>query len=140
MVDPRNQHRVWEALQNELRKDKSPSKVLPFNEFGLVAITRRRVRQSLERTLCQPCPTCEGTGLTKSVRTVCYTLHGEVRRALSSMGQGRELIVRCNPGVGQALRTTEKRVTEELAEMTGKEITILTDPLMHIEHYDLVEA
>ncbi|MFZ0428057.1 MAG: Rne/Rng family ribonuclease, partial [Acidobacteriota bacterium] len=140
MVDPRNQHRVWEALQNELRKDKSPSKVLPFNEFGLVAITRRRVRQSLERTLCRPCPTCEGTGLTKSVRTVCYTLHGEVRKALSSMGQGRELIVRCNPDVGQALRTTEKRVTEELAEMTGKEITILTDPLMHIEHYDLMEA
>jgi len=140
MVDPRNQHRVWEALQNELRKDKSPSKVLPFNEFGLVAITRRRVRQSLERTLCQPCPTCEGTGLTKSIRTICYTLHGEVRRALGSMGQGRELIVRCNPDVGQALRTTEKRVAEELAEMTGKEITILTDPLMHIEHYDLMEA
>ncbi len=140
MVDPRNQQRVWEALQTELRKDKSPSKVLPFNEFGLVAITRRRVRQSLERTLCQPCPTCEGTGMTKSVRTVCYALHGEIRRGLSSLGQGRELIIRCNPNVGQALRTTERRVKDELAEMTGKEITILTDPLMHIEHYDLVEA
>ncbi len=140
MVDPRNQQRVWEALQNELRKDKSPSKVLPFNEFGLVAITRRRVRQSLERTLCQPCPTCEGTGMTKSVRTVCYALHGEIRRGLSSLGQGPELIIRCHPDVGQALKTTEKRVRDELAEMTGKEITILTDPLMHIEHYDLVEA
>jgi Rne/Rng family ribonuclease len=140
MVDPRNQQRVWEALQNELRKDKSPSKVLPFNEFGLVAITRRRVRQSLERTLCQPCPTCEGSGMTKSVRTVCYALHGEIRRGLSSLGQGRELIIRCNPDVGQALKTTERRVRDDLAEMTGKEITILTDPLMHIEHYDLVEA
>ncbi len=140
MVDPRNQQRVWEALQTELHKDKSPSKVLPFNEFGLVAITRRRVRQSLERTLCQPCPTCEGTGMTKSVRTICYALHGEIRRGLSSLGQGRELIIRCNPDVGQALKTTEKKVRDELAEMTGKEITILTDPLMHIEHYDLVEA
>lgn len=140
MVDPRNQQRVWEALQSELHKDKSPSKVLPFNEFGLVAITRRRVRQSLERTLCQPCPTCEGTGMTKSVRTVCYSLHGEIRRGLSSLGQGRELIIRCNPDVGQALKTTEKQVKDELADMTGKEITILTDPLMHIEHYDLVES
>ena len=140
MVDPRNQQRVWEALQTELRQDKSPSKVLPFNEFGLVAITRRRVRQSLERTLCQPCSTCEGTGMTKSVRTICYALHGEIRRGLSSLGQGRELIIRCNPDVGQALRTTERRVRNELAEMTGKEITILPDPLMHIEHYDLVEA
>ncbi|MCW4027655.1 MAG: ribonuclease E/G, partial [Candidatus Bathyarchaeota archaeon] len=140
MNDPKNQHKVYEALQNELRKDKAPSKILPFNEFGLIAITRKRAKQSLERTLCQPCATCEGTGLTKSVRTVCYTIHGEIRKALPSLGEGRELIVRCHPDVGTALLDLEKVVAKEIEEMTGKELTIRKDPLMHFEQFDLVEA
>jgi len=140
MNDTRNQQRVWDALQTELRKDKSPSKVLPFNEFGLVAITRKRVKQSLERSLCQPCIYCDGTGMTKSVRTICYTIHGEVRRSLKSFGPGQELIIRCHPDVGEALRTTHRFVQEELRDMTRKQITIMTDPLMHIENFDLVEV
>ncbi len=140
MNDTRNQQRVWDALQGELRKDKSPSKVLPFNEFGLVAITRKRVKQSLERSLCQPCIYCDGTGMTKSVRTVCYAIHGEVRRSLSSFGPGQELIIRCHPDVGEALRSSHRFVQDELRDMTRKQITIMTDPLMHIENFDLVEV
>lgn len=140
MNEPKNQQRVLDALQNELRKDKSPSKVLPFNDFGLVAITRKRVKQSLERVLCQPCLTCEGTGMTKSVRTICYTIHDAVRRALPSLGEGRELIIRCHPDVAQHLRETEQRVVKELREITGKVVTILTDPVKHIEQFDLVEV
>jgi Rne/Rng family ribonuclease len=140
MDESKNQQRVMETLQEELRKDKSPSKVLPFNEFGLVAITRKRVKQSLERTLCQSCITCDGTGMTKSVRTICYSIHEEVRRVFPTLGAGRELIVRCHPDVGQALQGAESRVRRELCEITGKEVTIMADPLMHIERFDLVEA
>jgi Rne/Rng family ribonuclease len=140
MIEARNQQKVLEALQTELRKDKSPSKVLPFNDFGLVAITRKRVRQSLERTLCQPCSCCEGSGTTHSAQTVCYTIHDEIRRTLSSLGDGRELIIRCHPEVGDALRTSENRVVRELKAVTGKQVTIVNDPLMHIEKYDLVEV
>lgn len=140
MIEPRNQQKVMEALQAELKKDKSPSKVLPFNEFGLVAITRKRVRQSLERILCQPCTCCEGTGMTLSAQTVCLNIYQEIRRTLSSFGEGRELIIRCNPEVGEALRTTERRVVQELRELTGKTVTIVNDPLMHIEKFDLAEA
>jgi len=140
MNDQKNRQKVMDALLVELSKDKAPSKVLPFNDFGLVAITRKRVKQSLERTLCQPCLYCEGTGLTKSVRTICYNIHQEVSRSISMMGDGQELIIRCHPEVGQALRESEKEVSEEIKEMTGKILTVRTDPLMHIEKYDLIEA
>lgn len=140
MSEAKNQQKVMDALLAELSKDKAPSKVLPFNDFGLVSITRKRVKQSLERTLCQPCLYCEGTGLTKSTRTICYNIHQEVSRSLSLMGDGAELIIRCHPEVGRALRETEKDVAEEIRELTGKILTIRTDPLMHIEKYDLIEA
>ena len=140
MDDPKNRQKVMDALLSELSKDKAPSKVLPFNDFGLVSITRKRVKQSLERTLCQPCFYCEGTGLTKSIRTVCYNIHQEVSKSLSLMGEGQELIIRCHPEVGRALRESEKEVSDEIREMTGKIITIRTDPLMHIEKYDFIEA
>jgi len=140
MNDPKNRQKVMETLLAELAKDKAPSKVLPFNDFGLVSITRKRVKQSLERTLCQPCYYCEGTGLTKSTRTICYNIHQEISRSLSLMGDGQELVIRCHPEVGRALRESEKEVSDEIKEMTGKILTIRTDPLMHIEKYDLTEA
>ncbi len=140
MSDPKNRQKVMDSLLTELTKDKAPSKVLPFNDFGLVSITRKRVKQSLERTLCQTCFYCEGTGLTKSTRTICYNIHQEVRRSISLFGDGQELIIRCHPEIGRALRESEKDVSEEIKEMTGKILTIRTDPLMHIEKYDLIEA
>lgn len=139
MSDSKNQSKVMEALEREMARDKAPSKILPFNQFGLVAITRKRVKQSLERTLCQPCSTCEGTGFTKSARTVCSMIHQEVRRVLSTLGDAREIIIRCHPDVAKAMRESERIVAQEIEEMTRKELTIRSDPLMHIEQFDLVE-
>ena len=80
MDERKNRKRVMEALSQELTRDKAPSKILEFNEFGLVAITRKRVKQSLERTLCQPCQYCGGSGLVKSVATTCYSIYHEVEK------------------------------------------------------------
>jgi len=139
MTDVGNQQKVLEALEKEMARDKAPCKILPFNEFGLVAITRKRVKQSLERVLCQPCSNCEGTGFTKSVRTVCYIIHQEIRRLLPKMGDSREIIVRCHPEVAKALQQSEQVVAKEIEEMTGKVLTIRADPLMHIEKFDLAD-
>ena len=65
MDERKNRHKVMQALEEALKADRAPSKVLQFNDFGLVAITRKRVKQSLERTLCVPCAICTGTGMTK---------------------------------------------------------------------------
>lgn len=140
MDERRNQQKVMEALQQELAQDKSPSKILQFNEFGLVAITRKRVKQSLERTLCQPCSYCNGSGMTKSVRTVCSAIHQEVRRMAPHFGEGAELMIRCHPEVGKALRERERAVLTEIEEMSQKAVTVKTDPIMHIEQFDLVET
>jgi ribonuclease G len=70
MDERRNRQRVMQALEEELRHDRAPSKVLQFNDFGLVAITRKRVKQSLERTIGAPCPYCQSTGYVKSLTTV----------------------------------------------------------------------
>ena len=75
MDERRNRQKVMQALEEALRSDRAPSKVLQFNDFGLVAITRKRVKQSLERTIGSPCPYCESTGFVKSVTTVCNEIY-----------------------------------------------------------------
>jgi ribonuclease G len=140
MDERRNRQKVMEALQQELAKDKSPYKILQFNEFGLVAITRKRVKQSLERTLCQPCLFCSGTGMTKSVRTICYSIHQEVRKLLPHFNEGDELIIRCHPDVSKGFRDGEREVLVEIEEMAGRIVTVKSDPLMHIEQFDIVEG
>ena len=140
MDERKNRKKVIEALHEELCKDKSPSKILQFNEFGLVAITRRRVKQSLERTLCQPCTNCNGRGLTKSVRTICHSVYDEICKNLPELERGSEILIHCHPEVGEALQGRERFVLAEIEEMTGKTVTIQTNPLIHIEQFDIVEA
>ncbi|TDI11287.1 MAG: Rne/Rng family ribonuclease [Acidobacteria bacterium] len=140
MDEKKNRQKVMSMLQVELGKDKSPSRILQFNEFGLVAITRKRVKQSLERLLCQPCAYCQGSGMTKSVRTICYSIHQSVQKMTPHLVHGHELMIRCHPDVGKALRDGEKRVMKEIEEMTGKSVSVQSDPLMNIEQFDVIET
>src|SRR5712691_2126863 len=80
MEERRNREKVMGALEAALLSDRAPSKVLSFNEFGLVAITRKRTKQALERVLCQPCPYCTGSGMVKSIPTICYEIQAEARK------------------------------------------------------------
>jgi ribonuclease G len=139
MDESRNRQKVMEALLRELAKDKSPSKILKFNEFGLVAVTRKRVKQSLEKSLCQPCDCCAGTGMTKSLRTVAYSIHHEARRMLPYFGKGTKILVRCHPEVAKVLKDGEKAVIREIEELTSKSVILKPDSSLHLEQYDLVE-
>ena len=140
MEDRKNRQKVLNALQQELIKDKAPSRILPFNEFGLVVITRKRAKQSLGRLLCQPCHYCQGTGVTKSIRTICHTIHQKIQQMMPSLGKGQEILIRCHPDVGKALKNEQKQVLNEIENMTGKVISIKADPQMHIEQFDLIET
>ncbi|HZR27817.1 MAG TPA: Rne/Rng family ribonuclease, partial [Terriglobales bacterium] len=108
MDERRNRQKVMQALEEALKSDRAPSKVLQFNDFGLVAITRKRVKQSLERTLGQPCTYCTGTGLIKSVATVCNEIYVEMRK-MSRHLEGKDVFVRVNPEVGKALKANNAR-------------------------------
>jgi ribonuclease G len=137
MEERKNRKRVMEALEQEVRKDKSPTKILEFNEFGLVAITRKRVKQSLERTICQTCPYCVGAGFVRSVTTTCYAIHDEVRKMAKHL-DGEEVTLRVNPEVARTLRENQSIVLEEIRHITGKEVTVRPDPLLHISQFDII--
>jgi Rne/Rng family ribonuclease len=138
MDERKNRKRVMEALSEEIARDKSPSKILEFNEFGLVAITRKRVKQSLERTLCQPCPYCTGSGMVKSVATTCYSIYHELEKMHPLLDERSELMVRVHPDVARALRETESTVLEEIRHVLKRDVIIKADPTLHIEHFNIV--
>ena len=80
MDERKNRQKVMLALEDAMRVDRAPYKILQFNDFGLVAITRKRVKQSLERTLCAQCPNREGAGYIKSPHTVVTEILQEAQR------------------------------------------------------------
>jgi Rne/Rng family ribonuclease len=136
MEDRRNREKVMAALEDALRSDRAPSKMLRFNEFGLIAITRKRTKQALERTLCQPCPYCTGSGMVKSVPTLCYEIQTEARKMAPDIESG-SITLRVHPEIAKALKTRESSLIEELESWTRKSIIIQADPTLHWEQYDI---
>jgi ribonuclease G len=137
MEERKNRQKVMQALEAEIRSDRSPSKILQFNDFGLVAITRKRVKQSLERTLCAPCSYCGGAGLVKSPQTVSYEILAEARRISKDIDHHNEVILRINPEVAKALRSAERDVLAEIEAYLGGVVTIKSDPAVHQEQFDI---
>jgi ribonuclease G len=136
MDERRNRQKVMQALEDALRSDRAPSKVLQFNDFGLVAITRKRVKQSLERTIGSPCPYCESTGFVKSVQTVCNEIYIEMRKLAKHL-EHQDVILRVNPEVGKALKSNSGKVLSELEELTKKTVIVKSDPALHQEQFDI---
>jgi ribonuclease G len=137
MEERKSRQKVMSALEQELRRDRSPSKMLSVHEFGLAILTRKRVRQSLERTLCQTCPYCTGSGMIKSVATVCAEIYDEVRKLADDL-RGQPLLLRVNPEVARALDGEEGSLLRQLGELVGEQIVVQGDPLLHQEQFDVV--
>jgi len=136
MDERRNRQKVMQALEEALRLDRAPSKVLQFNDFGLVAITRKRVKQSLERTIGSPCPYCQSTGFVKSVSTICNEVYVEMRK-ISSHLEHSDVMLRVNPEVAKALKADNARLLNEMEELTKKTIIVKSDPALHQEQFDI---
>jgi ribonuclease G len=137
MEERRNREKVLSALQLALEQDKAPSKALSFNEFGLVCITRKRTKQALERVLCQPCPYCTGSGMVKSIPTLCYEIQAEARKMAMAEHEGPNLTLRVHPEIAKALKTRESILIDELEQNAHKHIIIQSDATLHWEQYDI---
>lgn len=137
MEERRNREKVLTALQIALEQDKAPSKALSFNEFGLVCITRKRTKQALERVLCQPCPYCTGSGMVKSIPTLCYEIQAEARKMATAEHEGPNLTLRVHPEIAKALKTRESILIDELEQNAHKHIIIQSDATLHWEQYDI---
>ncbi len=136
MDERKNRNRVMAALEEELKTDRAPSKVLQFNDFGLVAITRKRVKQSLERTLSTPCNVCQGTGMVKSPVTVCNDIYIEMRKMHKHLDRG-DVMLRVHPDVVKQLKVAGSKWLQEMEEMSGKTILVKSDPSLHPEQFDI---
>ncbi len=136
MDERKNRNKVMAALEEELKSDRAPSKVLQFNDFGLVAITRKRVKQSLERTLSTTCGVCQGTGMVKSPVTVCNDIYVEMRKMFKHLDKG-DVMLRVHPDVVKQLKSPGTRWLQEMEEMSGKTILVKSDPSLHPEQFDI---
>ena len=128
----------WSAFDGarSLRSDRAPSKALQFNDFGLVAITRKRVKQSLERTIGSPCPYCQSTGFVKSVTTICNEIYVEMRKIAKHLDHA-DLMLRVNPEVAKQLKSGNAKLLSEMEEMTKKTVIVKSDPALHQEQFDI---
>jgi ribonuclease G len=136
MDERKNRQKVMQALEEAMRADKAPYKILQFNDFGLVAITRKRVKQSLERTLCSPCPYCEGAGYVKSVQTVISEILVEAQKVSRAI-EGSNVMLRVHPEVAKILKAGNNQYLEELEEILKRPVLVTGDATLHHQKFDL---
>jgi ribonuclease G len=137
MEERKNRQKILQAVEQELKKDRSPSKALQVSDFGLVIITRKRVKQSLERVLTEPCPYCSGTGVIKSSSTICYEILSEIKKIGPDLN-GHRILLRVNPDIARALKEEESAVLRDLKQSLGKDVTIKPDVQLHHEQFDVM--
>jgi ribonuclease G len=137
MEERKNRQKVFQLLEQELRKDRAPSKAIQVADFGLIIITRKRVKQSLEHQLTEPCPYCSGSGLIKSSSTICHEILDEVRKIRADL-DGHGIVLRVNPDIARALKEEERAVLRELETTVGRTVTVKPDPQLHHEQFDLM--
>ncbi len=137
MEEKKNRQRIFQAAEQELKKDRSPSKAVQVSDFGLVIITRKRVKQSLERVMTEPCPYCSGTGVIKSSATICYEILSEVKK-ISPELNGHRLLLRVHPDIARALKEEESAVLRDLRQSIGRDVMVRPDLHLHHEQFDVM--
>jgi len=136
MDERKNRQKVMQTLEESMRADRAPYKILQFNDFGLVAITRKRVKQSLERTLCTPCPYCEGAGYVKSPQTVVGEILQEAAKLAKAI-EGKDVMLRVAPDVARLLKSNQNTYLQEIEEILGRTVIVKSDNQLHQEKFDL---
>jgi len=137
MEEKKNRQKVFQAVEQELRKDRAPSKALQVSDFGLVIVTRKRVKQSLERVLTEPCPYCSGAGTIKSSSTVCYEILTEMKKIGPDL-DGPGVLLRVNPDIARALKEEERGVLKDLKHLLGRDVIVKPDVHLHHEQFDVM--
>jgi ribonuclease G len=137
MEEKKNRQKVAQAVEQELRKDRAPSKAVQVSDFGLIIITRKRVKSSLERQLTEPCPYCSGTGTIKTSATICYDILTEVKKVSHEL-DGYSLVLRVNPEIARALKDESRSVLRELEMTVGRSVTVRPDEQLHHEQFDVM--
>jgi len=137
MQDPDHRRRVLQNLDNALAKDRAKTGHHGFTPLGLVEMTRKRTRESLEHVLCSECPVCNGRGSMKTVETVCYEIMREIVRVNRAYAADK-FVVYASAAVADVLLNEESHALGELEVFIGKQVKVQTEPMYHQEQFDVV--
>jgi|GEM_PF-60403 len=137
MNNEEHRRRVLHSLESALSKDRVKTSINGFSALGLVEMTRKRTRESIEHVLCQDCPVCKGRGTLKTVETVCYEIMREIVRVHHAYDSDRFLVY-VSPTVGEALKSEESHALAEVELFVGKQVKVQIEPLYTQEQFDVV--
>jgi len=132
-----NREKVFNALMEEMEKDKSKTKIQKISEMGLIEMTRQRKGKSIEKIMCEPCPCCEGMGVVKSKTTVCYEIFRELRRE-RTINFDKAICVLVHPDVANLLLEDERNTIEKLEKELNKKILIKVEHNFYQEDYQII--
>jgi ribonuclease G len=135
MEQPENREKVLNAFKEALSKDRAKYTISHISELGLIQMTRKRVRESLGRILCETCPYCEGKGFVKSTQTLCYEILRKLQRAASQGSQ--RAIVTAHPTVAERLSEEERLGIEDIEHRHGIKVIVTADANLHQENYEI---
>lgn len=131
-----NREKVYRALQDALRADKSRTNILKISELGLVEMTRKRTRENLVQTLCEPCSYCEGRAYVLSPESVAFRALRELRKHVPRL-KGRSIALTVNPHVAEELLTHAKAALAKVGDEIGVPVEIRARPGLHQELFEL---
>jgi len=132
-----HQQELLRLLETELSRDRSQSRLLPLKEFGLVAITRKRVKESLGQLLCQPCSHCKGLGRIKATNLICHQILTDLAK-LKGRLSGDTIIIRAHPSVISYLKERKEKVLSPMEKELEAVLLLKEDPLLHEEQFDIL--
>lgn len=139
MEKPANREKVYQALKEALKSDRSKTTITKITDLGLVEMTRKRTRESLSRLLCETCFYCEGRGYLKSRATICHEIFRELRRNLTEV-PGELVSIQAHPSVAEMLLEEEKPGLDEWEKRTGKKAVVKARDDYHLEQFDIAEG
>ena len=130
-----NREKVFNAFVEAMKKDRAKNTIFHISELGLIQMTRKRVRESIGRILCEPCPYCEAKGFVKSPRTLCY----EILRKITKLAKhgSEKIIVTAHPSVAELLSDEERLGLEEIENRYGIKVIIKESIHLHQENYEI---
>jgi len=132
-----NREKIFTSLKEALSKDKAKTHILKMSELGLIEMTRKRTRENLNRTLGEPCFYCEGRGILKSKKTICYEIFRSIEREIAVSGDSGSIHVRVNPAIDHILKEEEQQSIAEIEKRINKRIVITTRDQFHLEQYEI---
>ena len=136
MDRPEHRDQVFSALMRVLAEDKARTNVLEISELGLVEMTRKRVRQSLQSLFYASCPTCRGSGVVKSDATLTAEIFRKVQ-AGTAEGGGEAIVIRVHPDTAHYIETERSDALERLRALVDRKVTVQGVPSYHREQYDV---